>query len=117
MGKDGQTTNAVEHFFGTFQARNERHLSQVRTAAPCALSRRNLNFATTAASGLGVNDRMRAEALLKGVEGKRLDLPDISFKSGIESRPAKRFLAWRKRRASRGLLAFFAVRFPSFISE
>jgi transposase-like protein len=71
VGKDGQTTNAVENFFGTFKRGMKgtyhkcepQHLARYLTEFEFRYNRR---------AGLGVNDKMRAEALLKGVEGKRL---------------------------------------------
>lgn len=71
VGKDGQTTNAVENFFGTFKRGMKgtyhkcepQHLARYLTEFEFRYNRR---------SGLGINDKMRSEALLKGVEGKRL---------------------------------------------
>ncbi len=71
VGKDGQTTNAVENFFGTFKRGMKgtyhkcepQHLARYITEFEFRYNRR---------SGLGINDKMRAEDLLKGVEGKRL---------------------------------------------
>jgi transposase-like protein len=71
VGKDGQTTNAVENFFGTFKRGmkgvyhfcSEQHLQRYVT---------EFEFRFNHRSGLGVNDKMRAEAVLRGIEGKRL---------------------------------------------
>lgn len=71
VGKDGQTTNAVENFFGTFKRGmtgvyrkcDAQHLQRYVT---------EFEFRHNQRSGLGVNDTMRADALLRGIEGKRL---------------------------------------------
>lgn len=71
VGKDGQTTNAVENFFGTFKRGmvgvyhkcEAQHLQRYVT---------EFEFRHNNRAGLGVNDKMRAETLLKGIEGKRL---------------------------------------------
>lgn len=71
VGKDGQTTNAAENFFGifkrgmvgTYHKCEEQHLQRYVT---------EFEFRFNHRIGLGVNDKMRAEALLKGIEGKRL---------------------------------------------
>lgn len=71
VGKDGQTTNHVENFFGifkrgmvgTYHKCEEQHLQRYVT---------EFEFRYNNRSGLGVNDKMRAEVLLKGIEGKRL---------------------------------------------
>jgi transposase-like protein len=67
----GFTTNNVENFFGMFKRGmrgtytfcGEQHLQRYLT---------EFQFRHNNRSGLGTNDKMRAEALLKGVEGKRL---------------------------------------------
>ena len=71
VGKDGQTTNAVENFFGifkrgmvgTYHKCEAQHLQRYLT---------EFEFRFNHRVGLGINDKMRAEALLKGIEGKRL---------------------------------------------
>jgi transposase-like protein len=71
VGSDGQTTNAVENFFGTFKRGmvgtyhkcEAQHLQRYLT---------EFEFRFNNRSGLGVNDKMRAGAILKGAEGKRL---------------------------------------------
>ena len=71
VGKDGQNTNAAENFFGifkrgmvgTYHKCEEQHLQRYVT---------EFEFRFNHRSGLGVSDNMRAEALLKGIEGKRL---------------------------------------------
>jgi transposase-like protein len=71
VGKDGATTNAAENFFGIFKR------GMVGTYHKCEaqhLARylAEFEFRYNHRIGLGVNDKMRAEALLRGVEGKRL---------------------------------------------
>jgi transposase-like protein len=71
VGKDGQTTNAAENFFGifkrgmvgTYHKCEQQHLARYIS---------EFEFRFNHRVGLGINDKMRAEALLKGVEGKRL---------------------------------------------
>jgi transposase-like protein len=71
VGADGQTTNAVENFFGNFKR------SMKGTYRFC--SRQHLKrylaefeFRHNNRSGLGVNDGERTARALKGAEGKRL---------------------------------------------
>lgn len=71
VGKDGQTTNAVENFFGIFKR------GMVGTYHKCEAQHlgryvAEFEFRYNNRVGLGINDKMRAEALLKGIEGKRL---------------------------------------------
>jgi transposase-like protein len=71
VGKDGQTTNAAENFFGIFKR------GMVGTYHKCEVQHlgryvAEFEFRYNNRIGLGINDKMRAEALLKGVEGKRL---------------------------------------------
>ena len=71
VGKDGQTTNAVENFFGIFKR------GMVGTYHKCEAQHlgryvAEFEFRYNNRIGLGVTDKMRAETLLKGVEGKRL---------------------------------------------
>jgi transposase-like protein len=71
VGPDGQTTNAAENFFGifkrgmvgTYHKCEEQHLQRYVT---------EFEFRFNHRTALGVSDNMRAEALLKGIEGKRL---------------------------------------------
>lgn len=71
VGKDGQTTNAIENFFGVFKRSikgtyvfcSEQHLQ--RYLAEFAFRYNNR-------SGLGVTDGERTAIALKGIEGKRL---------------------------------------------
>jgi transposase-like protein len=71
VGPDGQTTNAAENFFGifkrgmvgTYHKCDAQHLQRYVT---------EFEFRFNNRSGLGMNDKMRAEILLKGIEGKRL---------------------------------------------
>ena len=71
VGKDGQTTNNVENFFGEFKK------GMVGTYHFCGEQhlQRYLNefaFRYKNRSGIGVEDAERAEIALKGIEGKRL---------------------------------------------
>ena len=65
VGSDGQTTNAAENFFGVFKRGmvGTYHLQRYVT---------EFEFRHNNRSGLGFSDRMRADTLLKGIEGKRL---------------------------------------------
>lgn len=71
VGKDGQTTNHVENFFGTFKRGmkgvygfcSEQHLNRYLA---------EFEFRYNHRTALGVNDGERAAAALKGIEGKRL---------------------------------------------
>jgi transposase-like protein len=71
VGPDGQTTNAAENFFGifkrgmvgTYHKCDAQHLQRHVT---------EFEFRFNNRTALGVNDKMRAENLLKGIEGKRL---------------------------------------------
>ncbi len=71
VGKDGQTTNAAENFFGifkrgmvgTYHKCDAQHLQRYVT---------EFEFRFNNRIGLGITDKMRAETLLKGIEGKRL---------------------------------------------
>lgn len=71
VGKDGQTTNAVENFFGIFK---RGMVGTYHKCEPQHLARyvAEFEFRYNHRIGLGINDKMRAEALLKGIEGKRL---------------------------------------------
>ncbi len=71
VGKDGQTTNNVENFFGIFKK------GMVGTYHFCGQQhlQRYLNefaFRYSNRSGVGIEDATRAELALKGIEGKRL---------------------------------------------
>lgn len=71
VGKDGQTTNAVENFFGnvkrslrgTYIHVSEKHLQRYLA---------EFEFRYNNRSGLGVTDGERTAKALKGAEGKRL---------------------------------------------
>lgn len=71
VGPEGQTTNHVENFFGNFKKGlkgvygfcSEQHLKRYLT---------EFEFRYNHRTALGVNDGERAEAALKGIEGKRL---------------------------------------------
>jgi transposase-like protein len=71
VGKDGQTTNNVENFFGVFKRgikgtyvfSSEQHLQRYLTEFAFRYNNR---------SGLGVSDGERTAIALKGIEGKRL---------------------------------------------
>lgn len=71
VGKDGQTTNNVENFFGIFKKGmvgvyhfcGEQHLQRYLD---------EFSFRYSNRSGLGVTDAMRGELALKGIAGKRL---------------------------------------------
>jgi transposase-like protein len=71
VGKDGQTTNNVENFFGVFKKGmvgvyhfcGEQHLQRYLD---------EFSFRYSNRSGLGVDDAERASRALKGISGKRL---------------------------------------------
>ena len=71
VGSDGQTTNAVENFFGVFKKGmvgvyhfcGKQHLSRYLAEFKLRHNHR---------SGLGVSDKERAAIALKGIEGNRL---------------------------------------------
>ncbi len=71
VGKDGQTTNAVENFFGnmkrslrgTYIHVSEKHLQRYLS---------EFEFRYNNRSGLGVSDGERTARAMKGIEGKRL---------------------------------------------
>lgn len=71
VGKDGQTTNAVENFFGNFKRGmkgtyrfcGEQHLQRYLT---------EFSFRHNNRSALGVEDGERTALAMKGIEGKRL---------------------------------------------
>jgi transposase-like protein len=71
VGKDGQTTNAVENFFGNFKRSikgtyrfcSEQHLQRYLN---------EFQFRHNHRSKLGFTDGERTAAALKGIEGKRL---------------------------------------------
>jgi transposase-like protein len=71
VGPDGETTNSVENFFGVFKRGmkgvyhfcGEQHLGRYLA---------EFEFRYNNRVGLGVNDNMRAERALQGIEGKRL---------------------------------------------
>jgi transposase-like protein len=80
VGKDGQTTNAVENFFGNFKRSmkgtyrfcGEQHLQRYLA---------EFEFRHNNRSGLGINDGERTANALKGIEGKRL-----TYRSADENR-------------------------------
>lgn len=71
VGKDGQTTNAVENFFGNFKRSmkgtyrfcGEQHLQRYLD---------EFQFRHNHRSGLGITDGERTALAMKGIEGKRL---------------------------------------------
>lgn len=71
VGKDGQTTNAVENFFGNFKRGmkgtyrfcGEQHLQRYLT---------EFEFRHNNRSALGITDGERTALAMKGIEGKRL---------------------------------------------
>jgi hypothetical protein len=71
VGKDGQTTNAVENFFGNFKRSmkgtyrfcSEQHLQRYLN---------EFQFRHNHRTKLGFTDGERTAAALKGIEGKRL---------------------------------------------
>lgn len=71
VGKDGQTTNAAENFFGVFKRGmvgtyhkcEAQHLARYVT---------EFEFRHNNRAGLGVTDGERAALVMKGIEGKRL---------------------------------------------
>ena len=71
VGKDGQTTNAAENFFGNFKRGmkgtyrfcSEQHLQRYLT---------EFEFRHNNRSGLGFSDGERTTLAMKGIEGKRL---------------------------------------------
>jgi hypothetical protein len=71
VGKDGQSTNAVENFFGNFKRSmkgtyrfcSEQHLQRYLN---------EFQFRHNHRAGLGFNDGERTGRALKGIEGKRL---------------------------------------------
>jgi transposase-like protein len=71
VGKDGQTTNAAENFFGifkrgmvgTYHKCEAQHLARYIT---------EFEFRYNNRAGLGVTDGERAALVMKGIEGKRL---------------------------------------------
>jgi transposase-like protein len=71
VGKDGQTTNAVENFFGNFKRSMKgtyRFCSEQHLARYLA----EFEFRHNNRSGLGFSDGERTANALKGAEGKRL---------------------------------------------
>jgi hypothetical protein len=71
LAKDGETTNAVENFFGVFK----RGMRGTYTFCGEQHLQRYLNefsFRYSNRVGLGINDAARAARILKGAEGKRL---------------------------------------------
>jgi transposase-like protein len=71
VGKDGQTTNAVENFFGTFK-RAMRGTYRFCSERQLQRYLNEFEFRHNNRSGLGVTDGERTVLALKGIEGKRL---------------------------------------------
>jgi transposase-like protein len=77
VGKDGQTTNAVENFFGNFKRSvkgtyrfvSEQHLQRYLS---------EFEFRHNNRSGIGVTDGERTALAMKGIEGKRLTYRPIN---------------------------------------
>jgi transposase-like protein len=71
VGKDGQTTNAVENFFGIFKRSmkgtyrfcSEQHLQRYLS---------EFEFRHNYRAGLGINDKERTRIAMRGIAGKRL---------------------------------------------
>jgi hypothetical protein len=71
LGPDGETTNAVENFFGNFKRSirgtyrfcSEQHLQRYLA---------EFEFRHNHRSGLGFKDGERTAIALKGIQGKRL---------------------------------------------
>lgn len=84
VGKDGQTTNAVENFFGNFKRGmkgtyrfcGEQHLQRYLT---------EFEFRHNNRSGLGVTDGERAAIASKGYRGQAPYVPDISLSPRLVS--------------------------------
>lgn len=82
VGTDGQTTNAVENFFGNFKRSmkgtyrfcSEQHLKRYLA---------EFEFRHNNRTGLGVNDGERTAKALKGAEGKRLTYRPTNRKGQI----------------------------------
>ncbi len=77
VGEDGQTTNAVENFFGNFKRSMKgtyRFCSEQHLARYLA----EFEFRHNHRSGLGINDGERTAIALKGIEGKRLTYRPIN---------------------------------------
>jgi hypothetical protein len=71
VGKDGQTTNNVENFFGVFK-RGMRGTYHFCSEKHLARHVAEFEFRYNNRSGLGVEDGERTAIALKGIEGKRL---------------------------------------------
>ena len=71
VGKDGQTTNHVENFFGTFK---RGMVGTYHKCEPQHLQRyvTEFEFRFNNREAIGTNDTMRAEQALKQINGKRL---------------------------------------------
>jgi transposase-like protein len=71
VAADGTTTNAAENFFGIFKRGmvGTYHKSEAQHLGRYVAE---FEFRFNHRAGLGINDKMRAEALLKAIEGKRL---------------------------------------------
>jgi transposase-like protein len=71
VGKDGQTTNAVENFFGNFK-RSMKGTYRFCTDAHLQRYLTEFEFRHNNRKGLGLNDGERTAIAMKGIEGKRL---------------------------------------------
>jgi hypothetical protein len=71
VGKDGQTTNAVENFFGNFK-RSVKGTYRFVSEAHLQRYLNEFEFRHNHRSGLGYNDGERTALAMKGIEGKRL---------------------------------------------
>ena len=71
VGKDGQTTNHVENFFGTFK---RGMVGTYHKCEPQHLQRyvTEFEFRFNNRIAIGIDDTMRAEQALKQINGKRL---------------------------------------------
>lgn len=71
VGKDGQTTNAVENFFGNFK-RGVKGTYRFVSEQHLARYLKEFEFRYNNRSGLGIQDGERTALAMKGIEGKRL---------------------------------------------
>lgn len=71
VGKDGQTTNAAENFFGNFK-RSMRGTYRLCSEQHLARYLCEFEFRHNHRAGLGFNDGERTALAMKGIEGKRL---------------------------------------------
>jgi transposase-like protein len=71
VGKDGQSTNAVENFFGNFK-RSMRGTYRFCSEAHLKRYLSEFEFRHNHRTALGVNDGERTALAMRGIEGKRL---------------------------------------------